>query len=242
MKEIRVNPRAEIRRETISGDQYCVIVDDFLQDPHGLVEFAAQYASEFTMPERPSYPGKLIRVNRDQMADIYRFIRFQMTKHFPLLRGDMNLSTFLSMVTFRPDELAILQRICHTDPTPDSGRAPYAALLYLFENEDFGGTGFYRWKNLELMKKAVGIENEGTGKGLAFLQDHSETYREPAKYMTASNDIAELLCTIPARFNRLIFYSGSIPHSGDITAPELLCNDPRQGRLTLNVFIDGVPK
>ena len=242
MKEIRLNPHAEIRRETISGDQYCVIVDDFLRDPHELIEFAAQYASEFTMPERPSYPGKLIRVDRHQMTDIYRFIRFQMTRHFPFLKGDMKLSTFLSMVTFRPDELSTLQRLCHTDPTPNPSRTPYAALLYLFENEDLGGTGFYRWKNLELMKKAESIEADDAGKGMPFLQNHSETYREPARYMTGSNDIAEHLCTIPARFNRMIFYSGKVPHSGDITAPELLSTDPRKGRLTLNVFIDAVPK
>ncbi|MCH7823027.1 MAG: hypothetical protein IIA07_13530 [Proteobacteria bacterium] len=242
MKEIRVNLHAEIRRETISGDQYCVIVDDFLRDPHELVETAAHHADEFEMPERPSYPGRLIRVDCDPMKDIYRFIRFKMTKHFPFLKGDMKLSTFLSMVTFRPDELSTLQRLCHTDPTPSPDRTPYAALVYLFENEDLGGTGFYRWKALELMKQAQVIENEDPDKGRAFLQENLPTYRQPARYMTGSNEIAELLCTIPARFNRMIFYSGKVPHSGDITAPELLSIDPRKGRLTLNVFIDAVPK
>ncbi len=124
MNAIPINASAEIRRETISEDQCCVIVDDFLQDPHRLVEFAADHA----------------------------------------------------------------------------------------------------------------------GKSLAFLQQHFPTFREPACYMTGSNEIAELLCTIPARFNRLVFYSGDQPHGATITAPELLSEDVRKGRLTLNVFADVVPK
>ena len=34
----------------------------------------------------------------------------------------------------------------------------------------------------------------------------------------------------------MIFYDGSILHSGDILAPEKLSADPRIGRLTLNGF------
>ena len=36
MSEIRVNSDAEIRREAISEDQYCVVVDEFLQRPDEL--------------------------------------------------------------------------------------------------------------------------------------------------------------------------------------------------------------
>ncbi len=75
-----------------------------------------------------------------------------------------------------------------------------------------------------------------------FLQEHFPTYRKPACYMTGLNEIAELLCTIPARFNRLVFYSGNVPHSAAITAPELLSSDTRKGRLTLNIFADVLPK
>jgi hypothetical protein len=54
-------------------------------------------------------------------------------------------------------------------------------------------------------------------------------------YMTASNQWFEKIASVPARWNRLIFYSGMVFHSGDI-APERLCDDPRTGRLTLNGF------
>lgn len=59
--------------------------------------------------------------------------------------------------------------------------------------------------------------------------------------MTESNEIAELLYTVAPRFNRFVFYSGDIPHTGAITAPELLSDDPRTGRLTLNLFFSVLP-
>ena len=218
-----------------------MIVDDFLQDPHELVEFAAHHAGEFSRPDS-GYPGLQFGVNDVAMTHIYGFIRSKMTKHFPFFRGGMNLWTFLSMVTMQPDELPNLQRICHTDPIPSPDRTIYAALVYLFENEDLGGTGFYRYKDRELVWKAAAIESGDAIKGLAFLQENFPTFREPARYMTGSNEIAELLCTIPARFNRMVFYAGDVPHSGAITAPELLSSDFRNGRLTLNCFASVLPK
>ncbi|MEE8306275.1 MAG: DUF6445 family protein, partial [Gammaproteobacteria bacterium] len=241
-EKIQINTDVTIRREAISEDYDCVIVDDFLQDPHELVEYAARHASEFSMPERGNYPGPLFRVDGNAMTDIYRFIRSKMTKHFPFLRANMKLWTYFSIATLRPDELSYLQRICHTDPTSAPGRRCYAALLYLFENEGLGGTGFYRWREPELVLKAKAIERKDPGNSLAFLQEHFPTYRKPACYMTGSNEIAELLCTIPARFNRLVFYSGNVPHSAAITAPELLSGDAQKGRLTLNIFADVLPR
>ena len=140
------------------------------------------------------------------------------------------------------DELSNLQRICHTDPTTSPARRNYAALVYLFDNEDLGGTSFYRWRDENLLRKATAIELEDADKGLAFLQENYPFYSEPACYMTESNEIAERLCVIPARFNRMVFYSGDVPHSGAITAPELLSKDFRDGRLTLNVFADVLPR
>ena len=239
---IRINAGASIRRQAISGDHYCVIVDDFLQDPHELIDFAANRSVEFSKA-KSYYPGLFIDVNDDAMTDIHHFIRFQMTKHFPFLRDDLKLSTFLAMATFKPDELSEVQRMCHTDPAPDPSRKPYAALIYLFENEELGGTSFFNYrKKYDLLKEVEAMGREDPDKALEFLLENFPTFRKDADYMTESNEIAELLRTIPARFNRMIFYSGQIPHSAAITAPELLSKDIRKGRLTLNVFADVLPK
>jgi len=239
---IRINTGASIRREAISEDHHCVIVDDFLQNPRELVEFAAHNAGQFSTA-KSHYPGLFVDFNDDAMTDVYRFIRSKMTKHFPFLRGDLRLTSFLSIVTLQPDELSALQRMCHTDPTPDPNRTTYAALIYLFENEKLGGTGFFNyWKKHDLLKEVEAMDREEPDKAHEFLLDNFPTFRKRAKYMTESSEIAELLCTIPARFNRMIFYSGQIPHNAAITAPELLSKDCRKGRLTLNVFADVLPK
>ena len=61
-------------------------------------------------------------------------------------------------------------------------------------------------------------------------------YGLPGGYMTASNAWFEKVLTVPARFNRLIVYEGTLFHSGEIAHPELLDADPRRGRLSLNGF------
>ena len=67
-------------------------------------------------------------------------------------------------------------------------------------------------------------------------------FRDPPCYMTESNEAAELLDRVPAKYNRLVFYSGDLPHSAYIENPELLSSDPARGRLTLNCFVSALPK
>ena len=43
---------------------------------------------------------------------------------------------------------------------------------------------------------------------------------------------------MPARFNRLVVYPGSLLHSACIHPVRSLSSDPRQGRLTVNTFYD----
>ena len=235
---IRINRDATIRREAISADHHCVVVDDFLLDPDELVEFAVDRSGEF-LPAKSFYPGLFVNIDDDAMADIYRFIQHRMTKHFPFLRSKLKLSSFLAMATLQPDELSTIQRICHTDAALDSSRTPYAALIYVFRDERLGGTSFFRYrKRQELLKEVDALADKEPDKALAFLLKNFPTFRKPACYMTQSNEIADLLYTVPARFNRLIFYSGLVPHNAAITAPDLLSDDVRNGRLTLNVFAD----
>jgi len=241
MSTIQINPSATIRREPISEEHCCVIVDDFLLEPKKLIDFAVRHAGDFDSVQS-SYPGPLLRIDASAMADIYRFIRFSMARQFPFHKGGLDFWSYLAIVAVRPSDLSYLQRICHTDPERNPRRAPYAALIYLFENEDLGGTGFYRWKELEIVKQIEAVGREDPDKALALLHEHFPTYRRPSHYMTESNEIAELLTTIPARFNRMIFYSGDVPHSGAITSPELLSRDVQQGRLTLNVFVSAIPQ
>jgi hypothetical protein len=237
---IRINPEASLRREQIAANEFCIVVDDFLQNPDMLVEFACQHPGDFANPNI-GYPGVQIRVHDDAMRDIFRFVRSTMSKQYAFMRGRIGIRSLLSMVTWPPEKLSFMQRICHIDQA-DPGREKYAALVYLFKDERLGGTSFYRWRDEGLVWKGVGMLRNDAGKGEEFLQEHFKTFREPPRYMTESNDVAELIYTVPPRFNRFVFYSGDIPHSASITAPELLSDDPAKGRPTLNLFFSVLPK
>lgn len=235
LPRIEINADAEIRVEAISSEHSCVVIDNFLKRPQDIVQFAQENAAAFSIPEG-SYPGLLFDVDDDAMSDIFRFVRSKMSRQFSFLKGGMATSSYLSMATMQPEQLSNLQRLCHTDPRERPDRRNYAGLVYLFDNEKLGGTGFYRWKEQQLIEEATALELEDPRRALEFLREQFATFNQPPQYMTKSNEIAELLYDAPARFNRFVFYSGDLPHSASISSPELLSKDFSTGRLTLNCF------
>lgn len=238
---IRLNPDPDMRQHRISDDAFCVIVDDFLSDPQALIDFAVENAHDFFTPER-GYPGLMLNLDPSVLQDFHRFVLRRMGSLYSFLRNRATLGTGLSMTTFRPQQLSTFQRLCHIDPRGEMDRQQYAALVYLYTNEDLGGTAFYRWKQPDVMKRALELEYEDPDAVAKFLAEHSAVFREPPRYITESNELVELLEVVPARFNRFVFYSGEIPHSGHITTPELLNEDFRRGRLTLNCFANVLPR
>ncbi len=236
---IRLNSAATLRREQVTPRDFCVIVDDFLAEPHALVDYASTHRGEFGHPN-VGYPGVQIRVNDDAMGEIYRFVRSRMSKEYSFLRGRIGIRSLLSMVTLPPERLSFMQRICHVDPHAGEGRAKYAALVYLFDEPRLGGTSFYRWRNEGVVWQGVKLLRSDVAQGEAFMTKHFESLRGPPSYMTG-DDVAELVYTVPPRFNRFVFYSGDLPHTGAVEAPELLSDDPSKGRLTLNLFFSVLP-
>ena len=238
---IKLNPAATIRIHSIGDAAQCVIVDDFLENPGEWIDYAVASSDSFTVPPK-SYPGHVLPVNPASASEVERFVKSSMSRNFGFLRGGLGLTNLLSMTTLQPAELSNLQRLCHSDPRTSPKRRNYAALIYLFEDEALGGTGFYRWKERELIVEATALEREDPDKALEFLKEHFPTYGKDPCYLTESNEIAELIDVNPARFNRWVFYSGDIPHSAFIAKPELLSNDFREGRLTLNFFASVVSR
>jgi hypothetical protein len=238
---IRINPDAHPRRERISENAYCIVVDDFLTNPDALVEFAANHPADFGNPNI-GYPGVQMRVNDDAMKEVFRFVRSSMSRQYSFMRAKIGIRSLLSMATWPAERLESMQRICHVDHNPDPNRATFGGLVYLFHDERLGGTSFYKWRDEALVWKCLALLRDDVGKGEEFLKQHFETFRDSPRYMTESNDVAELLCTVPARFNRFVFYPGDMPHSAAIATPELLSNDTTKGRLTLNLFFSVLPK
>jgi len=232
---LAVNPGAKISSRELAEGCHVAIVDDFLADPEYVREFASLQRAAFVMPPR-GYPGLTLDVSGNSMAEIYRFLRSRMSREFGFLRGDVEFGSMLSMTSLAPESLSNLQRICHVDPRRRIDRANFASVLYLFHDPKLGGTSFYRWQDQGLIEKATALEHEDPNEALQFLQEQFSYFGEAPRYMTESNDVAELLAMVRAKFNRLIFYSGDIPHSAYIENSDLLTDDPSVGRLTLNCF------
>jgi hypothetical protein len=106
-----------------------------------------------------------------------------------------------------------------------------ASVLYLFHDPALGGTSFYRPRRPgpvidRLVADSLTLE----------ASDFAARHGVQRGYMTDGNQHFERVATVPAAWNRLIFYDGEIFHSGDIAQPLLMSSDPARGRLTLNGF------
>ena len=239
--KLRINPNLEIQASRITDDHICVVIDDFLLNPNEAVDYACERREDFVMLER-AYPGLVLPMDSGFIGNLNRFIQREMSRLFPFCRGGIDFHAQFSLVTLHPEEFTWIQRLCLSDPRLEPGRVNYAALLYLFDNPDMGGTSFYRWKNPEFWQEMAARQRDDPDAGLDVLREKFQMFRDPACYMTETNEAAELLDVVPAKFNRFVFYSGDIPHNAHITDPGLLSSEPAEGRLTLNCFVSALPK
>ena len=224
------NPAPRVSFVPIAPGEFCIVVDEALAHPEGLVDWAA--TRQFRPAEGFPYPG----VIADAPAPVSVLIGDYFAEH---ARGRLGarrtLSTTvrLSLVTLSPRELRPVQWQCHRDRL---GREPRdlrlaAMVTYLFRDGELGGTSFYRSRLSEAETEHM-IQDAGRMSTAEF----SVRYGLEAGYLGGSNRYFERLARIPAAWNRMLFYNGDLFHSGDITAPARLSGDPRTGRLTLNGF------
>ncbi|RSZ60145.1 hypothetical protein HF313_21570 [Massilia atriviolacea] len=220
------NPRPQMRYVAIPGHAPCVVVDDFLRDPHALVAQAVAAQAQFAVDPANYYPGPELDLGRDTSLRLDEFF-IQHVRRALGAQRTVSVAARLALATLQPAELHPLQRLCHRDCAelaPGVGAA--AAVVYLFDDARLGGTGFYR-------------PTQGPEHTARVLRDAHAGRVSPGHadgYLSASNADFELLCAIPARFNRAIFYDGEIFHAAQIAAPALLHPDPARGRLTMNGF------
>lgn len=226
------NPHPTLQAVPLFDGLECLIVDDALQDPHGWAAWASTQRERFA-PSRYAYPGVELWLAEEAMAQFADFFAEHVRGRLGA-RRTINIANRLSLVTLQPHELAPRQRSCHRD---NKGVPPaeclIASVIYLFEDESLGGTSFFRPKR-PADEIARLVHDSGTLGDEAFAQRYPEI---PRGYMVDSNDWFDRVVTLPARWNRAIFYDGGVFHSGDIRRPERMSADPARGRLTMNGFM-----
>lgn len=223
-------------RRLALGDsgRFCIVVDNMLTDPQQLIAFACAQRTRFSPEDANYYPGPELPL--DERAE--RLFDGFFSQH---IRADLGArrtratTCRMSIVTRKPEQLVPFQRIPHVDGggAQAPGQGYFAMVLYLFQDERMGGTSFFRPRVgpaelSEMMARARNMDRD------AF----SALIDTPPSYPTSSNAWFEKIATIPAKFNRAVFYDGTIHHSGDTCRPDLLSPDPQTGRLTVNAFFE----
>jgi Family of unknown function (DUF6445) len=225
------NPNAQLHVAVFENRYICIVVDDALKDPDQLVRYAVAHHDAFRSGAANGYPGLCLSAPVDVVNDLAAYFALHVRRRFDA-RRIVKFSCRLSMITLPPEALRPSQWICHSDSVSlDPQQSIQASVLYLFKDDRLGGTSFY--SSTRSPQETTRMFDDATRLSpAAFMQRYAIT----PGYMTGSNACFRHIGSIPARWNRLIFYDGRLLHSGDIAAPEKLTSDPLTGRLTLNGF------
>jgi hypothetical protein len=228
---ITFNPTPNIEQVDLAEGITVLVVDDVLQHPERLVEFAAARRDALQPSPHNAYPGVQFPTPdsvRDRLGEFFAtHIRSRLGA-----RRTQRLHARLSMITHPPGALQARQSIPHRDSQGlDENECICASVLYLFDRPSLGGTSFFVPKKSPLETSLL-VHDSSTMGVAAFTLKHGI----PAGYFTTSNAHFECVGSVHAHWNRMIFYDGNIFHSGNIAAPDQLSDDPRTGRLTLNGF------
>lgn len=224
------NPNPTVQAIALANGQQVYVIDDFAQDPDALVKLAQSASERFQARPGHPYPGPQLDLPADLSAQLDAYFRHHLG---PRLQTGVALGAYgrFSRVTQDSATLDARQRICHRDDSGlEPGQVMAATVHYLFRDEQLGGTVFFR----SLMPDAQTQQ---------FMRDASamdasafaDKYGIPAGYMTQSNRYFEVIGRVGAKWNRAVFYDGSIFHSGDIQwSPASY--QAGAGRLTVNGF------
>lgn len=238
MPLIVINPDATLHKVRLHDGRDCLVVDNFLLYPELARQYAAERRDDFTILAHNRFPGPELVLAAEHLTGFLGWWRRVARATLGLSRIVHQCHARMSIVTLGPEQLSLRQRLCHRDGAPEEmrGNALYAGVLYLFHDERLGGTAFYRnvdpeWRSVMALAERIG--------------EHALSERYPffscsPRYLTDGCEFFEHTGTVSPKFNRVIFYPGDIFHSGYITHPERLSDDPLKGRLTINFFLDTV--
>jgi hypothetical protein len=229
--DVRLNLGAEIATTHIGAEQAPVImIDQALQRPELLVDYAAdEVAFEPAAGWRSGYPGLL-------GAAPLAYVEILVRALDPLIRETFALTDValgqaqcnFSLVTLAPEALSADQRLPHVD-TVDPLQF---AILHFLCPQAFGGTAFFR-------HRSTGFESltpERLPAYEAALAREAAAAPPPAAYPQPDTPLFARTALLEARFDRVIVYRSRQIHSGQIN-PAALSANPREGRLTANIFL-----
>ena len=211
-----------------------VVIDEFSGSLERILEIAEELAP---FPRHTNYyPGlRRIFTAADTAANAYveesceRAAQF-IADAFAFDAFDLVEASF-SMVTLDPLELTPPQRAPHFDTTDQKD----LALLHYLRAPPNSGTAFFR-------QRATGIERVTKLNVSAYVpvaEVQIPQLPPDSVYFHGSDEFFEQIGAVEAVPDRMVIFQGSLLHSGIIPPDMPLMGDPRQGRLTANIFVRG---
>jgi Family of unknown function (DUF6445) len=213
-----------------------ITIDGVLQNPNRLVDYAAKEVS-FDEDDDGSggYPGMRAPAPLNYVRALVKAIDPLIGDIFELQGATLaNAECSFCIVTTQREALHPLQSIPHIDTTYP---LQFAILHYLC-HDNFGGTAMYR-------QNATGIERVTTACDEAYrnARDAGLNNHPPRRdYIIADDSDYSQIAAFGAAFDRVIIYPSNLLHSGIISKATPLIPDPRQGRLTSNIFVTYMQK
>jgi hypothetical protein len=210
-----------------------VVIDEFSGDVERIAAMADAFAP-FPAETDSYYPG-IRRMIEESDAEAFATVSKCCRDAAQFIAGAFDLDSFellrasFSMVTVTPQALKPMQRAPHFDSTDPK----YLALLLYLRVPPASGTAFYR-------QRATGIERVTERNIAQFLMNaerDAALMGQHSGYIVGSNAFYELIGAVEAIPDRLLIYQGSLLHSGIIPAGMSFSADPREGRLTCNIFV-----
>lgn len=187
-------------------------------------------------PHTNYYPGvRRVITSADAAAEAYVTETCERAAQF--IGGAFDIDSFdlieasFSIVSTPPGALSPAQRAPHFDTTDPN----HLALLHYLNVPPGSGTAFYR-------QRSTGIERVAEDNLATFVRTaQAEAALLPADsgYILGSDDFFEQIGSVEAVPDRLVIYQGSLVHSGIIPPDMPFSADPREGRLTANLFVLG---
>ena len=226
--------RPELRRVGNSQSPV-VVIDEFSGDSEAVARLAEALAP-FPAIDHNYYPG-VRRLIFETDADANAYVNRTCEAAAQFIAGAFDVDGFdlleasFSMVTARPSELSLPQRAPHFD-SPDQ---KYYALLHYLRVPANSGTAFFR-------QRSTGIERVTAANISTFVRKAEAEAAQLAPhsgYIHGSDAFFERIGAVEAVPDRLVIYQGSLLHSGIIPAGMNFSSDPREGRLTANLFVRG---
>jgi hypothetical protein len=224
-----LHPDIRIQQLTLGAERApLLIVDNFVSAPEELVQNAIR--KPFA-PAASYFPGLRVKASLSYQ-DLYSQLKTTLRELFELDGTMLRFSMcHYSLVTLRPDQLALPQRIPHADSLAREG---LAAIHYLFK-ADHGGTAFYRHRQ-------TGYEYVDESRQKRYLECIRQELAGPDQpapgYINGDTPLFERIASADAVFNRLLIYRRNSLHSGSIAKDFVPDPNPLTGRLSINSFMD----